>query len=132
MTPEEFEQLVSQNEDLAGPIRAAAAAVATRPRETLGTPTEIASIAVLFPVVVYIVREIGLPWLYETKRYSELWRIKFHNWVNKQYLEHGLDPDVAKAAGEVLRRDLEAIKDASVRKAWERFVELLVKTVQDQ
>ena len=86
--------------------------------------------AILFPVVRYVVGSIGLPWLYEAKRYSELWRQKFHNWIDTQYRNHGYDPDEAEAAGEALRRELEAITDAGAQKAWERFAGLLraVKT----
>jgi len=27
----------------------------------------------MFPIVKYLLTNIGLPWMYELKRYSELW-----------------------------------------------------------
>lgn len=124
MTREEFEQLVSQNPFLSTSIRSAAAAIPAS-RDTFGPAGELAAIAVLFPVVVFVVKEIGLPWLHELKRYSELWREKFHNWVDEQYRKHGLDPEAAEAAGAALRRELESVTDGGARKSWERFAELL-------
>src|SRR5687768_82373 len=103
MTQDEFQAVVSQEPALAGPIRRAAA-TATPP--SFGTPTELAAIALMFPVVSFVVREIGLPWLHEAKRYAELWRLKFHDWIDRQYTKSGRDPDQAEKAGEALREEL--------------------------
>lgn len=131
MTREEFERIVSEDPALSAPMRKAAAAVSPRTRGTFGTPTELAAIAVLFPVTVFVVREIGLPWLCELKLYSELWRQKFHAWVDGEYGKHGLDPDAAEAAGSALRRELEAITEANARRSWERLVALLQQEIPD-
>jgi hypothetical protein len=132
MTPEEFERLISQDPALATPIHNAARAVPPRTRGTFGTPLELAAIALLFPVVSYVVKGIGLPWLYEAKRYTELWRLKFHNWIDKEYRKHGFDPDEAEAFGEKLRRELESVTDANAQKSWERFAELLRQQKPDE
>jgi hypothetical protein len=81
----------------------------------------------MFPVAVFVVRDIGLPWLYELARWLELWRIKFHEWIDTQYIKHGLDPEEAKQAGEALRRELEAVTDPGIKKSWERFRDLLCR-----
>jgi hypothetical protein len=81
----------------------------------------------MFPVVLFIVTQIGLPWLYEAKRYTELWGWKFHQWIDGQYRQAGFDPDQAEAAGEALRAELERTTDANARAAWERLRQLLTK-----
>ena len=125
MTLEEFERLISEEPALAGPIRRATEAMPGS-RATFGTsPAELAAIAVLFPVATFVVKEMGLPWLHEAKGYLDLWRTRFHNWVDRQYREHGLDPDAAEAAGEALRKELEKITDSGDRSAWERLASLL-------
>jgi hypothetical protein len=47
------------------------------------------------------------------------------DWVDKEYREHGLDPDLAERAGEALRRELETITDAGAQRSWERLAALL-------
>ena len=131
MTREEFEKLISEDPALATPIHNAVAAI-PRSREAFGTVTELAAIVILFPVVKYIVTDIGLPWLYEAKRYTELWRLKFHRWIDEQHQKHDLDPDAAEAACNALRRELEAIKETKARKSWERFASLLSKEKPDE
>src|SRR5262245_19133814 len=122
MTQEEFQTLVTKEPDLAGPIRRAATAAAPG---TFGPPTELAAIALMFPIVVFVVRGIGLPWLYEAARYSELWRLRFHDWIDGQYQQAGLDADQAEKAGEALRSELESTTEAGARGAWERLAQLL-------
>ena len=102
MTPNEFERIVSADPALSAPVRSAAAAM-PHSRETFGAPGELVAIAALLPVVTVVVKGVGLPWLYEAKRYTDIWRLKFHKWVDTQYRKHGLDPDAAEAAGEARR-----------------------------
>ena len=45
---------------------------------------ESAVVAQMHPVVRYVVVEVGLPWLFEPERYSDLWRQAFHDWVDAQ------------------------------------------------
>jgi len=129
MIREEFEKIVLDDPALKTPLRKAAQAI---PSRQFGFVTGLAATAILFPVAVFIVKGIGLPWLHEAKRYSELWRQKFHNWIDTEYEKHGFDPDEAEAAGETLRRELEAITDVSAQKAWERFAEMLRRDKQDK
>jgi hypothetical protein len=129
MTKEEFEALVSQEPALAGPIQRAAAAGAPA---AFGTPTELAAIVLMFPLVSFAVRQIGLPWLYEARRYSELWRLKFHGWIDGRVRKSGFDPDQAEKAGEALHAELEKITDRGARAAWERFAAILSKEQQDK
>lgn len=128
MTSEGFQALVSQEPALAGPIQRAAAAAAPA---AYGTPTELAAIALLFPVVSFVVRQIGLPWLYEAKRYAELWRLKFHGWIDAQYGKAGFDPDQAEKAGAALRAELEKTTDRGARAAWERLAKLVTQEAAD-
>jgi hypothetical protein len=129
MTEKEYQTLLIQEPALAGPIQRAAAAATPA---AYGTPTELAAIALLFPIVSFAVRQIGLPWLYEAKRYAELWRLKFHAWIDGQSRKAGFDPDQAEKAGEALRAELEKITDRGSRAAWERFAEILSKEPEDK
>ncbi len=123
MQADEFQKIVSKDPALAGPLKQAAAAV---PSETFGVGVGEAAILVLmFPIARFILTQIGLPWLFEAKRYSDLWRLKFHEWVDTQYQKEGIDPDQAEAAGEALRKELEKITDPGTRAAWERLAKLL-------
>ena len=128
MTIEEFQEIISQDPALEEPLRNAAKSI---PGRQFGLVTTGAAIAILFPVAVFMVRNIGLPWLHEASRYSELWRQKFHNWIDTKYREHGFDPDEVEAAGEALRSELEQITDASAQKAWERFAHLIKKSEEE-
>ena len=121
MTNDEFQQLLEQDPALATPIREAARAL---PRRSMGIGG-LAAIAALYPVAIFIVRNIGLPWLHEASRYSELWRLRFHDWIDTRPEEHGLGPDEAEAFGEALRVQLERTNDNAVRTAWERLCTLV-------
>ena len=75
MTPNEFERIVSADPALSAPVRSAAAAM-PHSRETFGAPGELVAIAALLPVVTFVVKGVGLPWLYEAKRYTDIWRVQ--------------------------------------------------------
>ena len=121
MTREEFQRIVQQDPALAEPLQRAAAAM--RPGQ-MGTPVELAAVVLVFPIARFILMHIGLPWLHEATRYTELWRTTFHAWIDQQYREHGLDPDQAEAAGERLREELERRTETEARTAWERLAKL--------
>ena len=124
MTPDEFRRIVSEDPKLAEPLRNAAVAV---PQSSMKFDISggVVALVIFLPAATFIVNEIGLPWLYEAKRYSELWRQKLHGWIDDQYRKHGLDPEIAEATTEALRRELEAITDENTKKSWERLAELL-------
>jgi len=89
-----------------------------------GVITEAAVVALMFPLVKYVLTHIGLPWLHELKRISELQRQKLHQWIDQRYREEGFDPDAAEAAGDALCDELQATTDAEARGAWQRLLEL--------
>jgi hypothetical protein len=123
MTPDEFKRIISEDPALEGPLRNAASTV---PQTTMKFDASGGVIALLIflPAVTFIVNDIGLPWLHEAKRYSELWRQKLDGWIDEQYRKQGLDPEIAKTTTEALRRELEAITDKNTRKVWEGLAEL--------
>ena len=131
MTQEDFERFVSQEPAVEAALTSAARAAQPTRTRSFGTPVELAAVAVLFPVVSYVVKHIGLPWLYEAKRYSELWRLKFHRWIDEQHRKAGFDPDQAEAVGQALRRELETTTDQAARAAWQRLADLLRKSPTD-
>ncbi len=69
-----------------------------------------------------------MPWLYEVKRFSELYRQKFHRWIDEQYRKQGFDPDAPEAAGDALCEELKKTTDAGARASWERLKDLLTNT----
>ncbi len=127
MNSEEFEKIIYRNPNLKHSLREVLHSVTSREktRGVFEDTASLASIVALFPLVVFIVKEIGLPWLHEVKRYSDLWRENFHAWVNLQYQEYGRDPVATKAAGDALRSELEKLVDDDVKKSWEHLAELL-------
>ena len=122
MDRNEFAAAIAADPNLSVPIERAAQAA--RPG-TYTVVAEAAVVALMFPVVRYIVVAIGLPWLHELKRYSDLQRQKIHRWIDEQYRIEGLDPDAAEAASDALCRELEQTTDTSARASWERLAELL-------
>jgi hypothetical protein len=127
MNSKEFEDYILQEPLLLETLSSTAKEIQPRTRGMFGTPSEIAAIVVLFPVVVFIIKRIGLPWLYEVARYSEIWRREFHDWVDAQARKHGIEPDELEKTGEALRKKLEDVTDKDAREAWERFAEVVKK-----
>ena len=84
-----------------------------------------AAFAAGYPVLRFVVREIGLPWLHEANRYSEMWRIKVDSWVDGQYRSHGIDVKEAQAMTAALRRELERINAPSGRQAWQKLAAII-------
>jgi hypothetical protein len=117
----EFEQLVLNDEALQKPLRRAAEEMQIKARGD-GALLELAAIAALFPMVSFIIKHIGLPWLHEATRYSELWRHQFGRWIDEQYRRRGVNPAKVEAAGERLRKELELL-EIEERKSWEKLTE---------
>ncbi|MEW5922909.1 MAG: hypothetical protein AB1746_02880 [Candidatus Zixiibacteriota bacterium] len=129
MTVDEYKQIVESDPAISGPLYNTVRSIpADRSQGTYSLLGETAVIALLFPVVSYIIRNIGLPWLHEAKRFSELWRIKFDKWIDGLYDQKGIPPELAEKAGNALRRELEAVTEKDARKSWERFAELIKKS----
>jgi len=124
MTQEEFADLVGRDPAIGRPLQQALAAAR---RQTYTTGIEVAAAAVMFPLVSFVVQQIGLPWLYEARRYSELWRARFHDWIDTEYAQTGRDPDEIEKAGDALRLELAKVTDPGVKAAWERLARMLAK-----
>ena len=99
--------------------------ISERVKGVYGFPSEIAIIALAYPIIRFAINNIGLPWLMELTRYSELWRQKLHTWIDREYLRQGFDPAQAKALGDALLRDLQATKDEEAQAAWQRLADAL-------
>ena len=82
-------------------------------------------VALMFPLVSYVLVHVGLPWLHAAKRFSDLQLAKVHRWIDERYREEGLDPDAAEAAADALCEELQSITDAEARGAWERLAEAM-------
>jgi len=128
MNSEEFERIVTDDAALHGPITRALSQLC-KPQAVLGTPTEVATIGAVFPIVFFLLTQIGLPWMHEAKRYSELWRHKFHKWIDDQYVKHGLDPKQAETFSLALRREIDSVKNPAARASWERVVRLFIDDI---
>lgn len=127
LTPKEFADFVSDDPALETSLFPAAEQIPGWFPAPGDMQLEMAAAVALFPLVAFVVVNIGLPWLYKATRYSELWRQKFHNWADEQYRRRNMDPEALQAAGEALRRELEAVTEKEVKKSWERLAELLKK-----
>lgn len=125
MDKAQFETIVLADPHLFKPLRQASKA--GQPQQ-FGLLLDAAVVALMFPIVKYILTSFALPWLHELKRYSELERQKVHQWIDEKYREESFDPDAAEAASGALCDKLEQTTGADARSAWERFAELMKKT----
>ncbi len=92
----------------------------------IGIP-EAVGLVVLYPLVRYLLVNIGLPWLATLKRYSEVQRQRVEAWIDEHADEHGMDPDAVEAASKKLLEELEQTTDMGAKQQWERLMELLKK-----
>lgn len=128
MNQDQFSKLIAEDPRLAEPIAAAARAA---PKREFGLLTGAAAVALMFPIVRYLLTNVGLPWLHELKRYSELHRRKVHAWIDAKYREEGFDPDAAEAASTALIDRLEETTDLGARAAWERLAQSIKSSSKD-
>ena len=123
------EQVTETNPDDAyiyGPLNKATSAIPVRVLPEAESE-EAAALKVVMPVARFILKEIGLPWKSEPKKYADLWREKFRPWIEGQIKEHRLHPYAVETAGNTLRHELEAMTDPEARSAWERFAAQISK-----
>ena len=123
MTPEQFQQHLDNDPYLSRVVGQAARA-GQRGR-TFGILTEAAVVALMFPIIRYVLYEIGLPWLSELRRYSELQRQRVHDWIDTQYQRQGFDPDEAEAASDALLDELDQTTDERARASWQQLAALI-------
>ena len=86
----------------------------------------------MFPIIRYVLHDIGLPWLSELRRYSELQRRRVHDWIDSQYQPHGFDPDQAEAASDALLDELEQTTDERARASWQQLAALIESKEDDE
>lgn len=122
MNLQQFREAVAGSAPLKGAIGRAARA--GQPQQ-FGLAIDAAVVALMFPIAKYVLTNLGLPWLYELRRYSELQRQKLHAWIDEKHREEGFDPDAAEAAGDALLEELEQTTDVAARVAWQRLTELI-------
>jgi hypothetical protein len=125
MTRDQFKTWIQQEQALWRQLQNAAASV---PPNTIGASEELTDdeiIAVMFPIVVFILKEIGLPWQFEARAYADVWRQKYRSWIDDQLDELGLHPYAVESAGTELRRQLTEETDGGLKQAWERLADLL-------
>ena len=123
MTSDEFQQQLDHDPYLSRVVGQAARA--GQRGQTYGLLTEAAVITLMFPIVRYLLHDIGLPWLSELRRYSELQRRRVHDWIDTQYQQYGFDPDQAEAAGDALLDQLEQTTDQRDRASWQQLAALI-------
>ena len=128
MTTEEFAPIIAADPHLSGPLELAARRAQ---RQQFSLIPEAAVMALLFPVARFILTQVGLPWLHEAQRFSELQRQRFGQWIDEQYRHYGFDPDEAEAAGNALCAELAQTTEQNARAAWERLTNLLQQSPDD-
>lgn len=127
MTERQFLEMPAAEPDIQAALDNAADKV-NRRTQSRGTPTELAAIALLFPVVRCIVTQFAMPWLEAMKVYSDVHKARFIAWVEKNsYQRYGIKPRQAKAAGEALFEEIQRAADNGTCAAWERLAHLLTE-----
>jgi hypothetical protein len=130
MTPKEFQRHLDDDPYLSRVVGEAARA--GQQVRTFGILTEAAVVALMFPIVRYVLYAIGLPWLSELRRYSELQRQRVHDWIDTRYQQHGFDPDQAEAASTALLDELEQTTDQRARTSWQQLAALIEAKGDDE
>jgi hypothetical protein len=129
MTEDQFQQLVGQDAHLAAALKRAGQKL--QPAQ-FGFTMEAATVVLLFPLVHFILTTIGLPWLHELRRYSELHRQRAHEWISENYRRYGLDPDGADAATNALMDELQRTSDSQTRGSWEKLLALMKESASEK
>ena len=129
MEQNEFAERVQASEDLRKAISSAGQPLAPA---QFGTPTELAVIALMFPMVKFLIQHIGLPWAYELSRYSELQRKKFSDWIDQQYTKQGVEASKALEASKRLIQQLEESTTEASREPWNQLQQAMLETTKEE
>lgn len=116
MDAEEFAALVNGNPTLQN---AFASAQRELEPQTRAGGVELIAIGLLYPVVLYIFKRIGLPWLNAGVQLSDAQLAKFHAWLKQKYEPYGFDPKRMEAAADAIYTELSTIKSPVDQKLWE-------------
>lgn len=124
MDNRDFEAFLNQNPAVHGSL---ARSLGRRPTRSFGPMADIATLVLLFPVVRFVIMQIGLPWLHTARRYSEVQRQRVERWIDQQAIDQGLDPDQVETQSKALMQELESTTDAGARQQWQHLKDLLGK-----
>ena len=122
MQSQAFEAFLSEHSEVLATLQRAAQAA---PAKDFSTAIDMATLVLLFPLVRFLLMDIGLPWLVTLKRYSEVQRRRVEDWIDQHARSHGLDPDAIEAASRELMQELEQTKGADARTQWELLADRL-------
>jgi len=122
MQPQAFQEFLTDHDQVRDALQRASQAA---PAKGLGVATDMVALVLLFPLVRFLLMEIGLPWLATLKQYSEVERRRVEDWIDRHAESHGLDPDQVEAASRQLMEELEQTTGAGARQQWEQLRELL-------
>lgn len=106
-------------------------ALAQPSRESFSLVTDVALMALVYPVISAIIHRIGLPWLDTARRYSELWRNRVDGKLDDEYRRRGIDPVQARRVADAIRQEWESTANLQARAVWERLAALIKKDVDD-
>jgi len=95
------------------------------PAKGYGAATDMAALVLLFPLVRFVLTEIGLPWLATLRKYSEVQRRRVEDWIDRNAEAHGLNPDEIEATSRQLMEELERTTEINARRQWEQLTKLL-------
>jgi|GEM_PF-6321220 hypothetical protein len=95
------------------------------PSKNYNILSETGLIVLLFPIVRFIIVQIGLPWANLQHRYSEAQRQQLEDWLDDYAEQHDLDPDNIETASTVLMQNLEKTHEIEAQAQWEQLLELL-------
>jgi hypothetical protein len=122
MQAQVFQEFLSDHQQVRDALQRASEAA---PAKSFGLVTDMAALVLLFPVVRFIVIDIGLPWLTTLKKYSEVERRRVEAWIDRHAQDHGLDPDELEVTSRKLMQELEQTNGVDARGQWQRLQELL-------
>jgi hypothetical protein len=101
------------------------------PTTTRTTGIELIALGVLYPVLLYILKKIGLPWINAAAELSNAELTRFHSWVQRRYKQYGFDPKKLEEAGDAMYDELCSIKSPVDRKLWEGVRDEALKIVSE-
>ena len=121
--------LSSKNGRLKESLDRIAAELVSADRRSIGVELPI---LLLYPMLRFLFKEFGLPWLAAAKSYSDLQVQRLQQWVNAEYQRLGIDPSRALAASKRLVDEIEAVSDQESKKSWETLKDILLDTKRNQ
>ncbi len=123
MTTQEFEQFVTAEPAVKRTVCAAGAEV---PGPARGAIVEGALVVSMFPIVVFLIMHVGLPWAKTAASLSEALRERFERWLAGYCKRNKLTPpDMAFEKLQALVQRLQALTEGPAKEAWQRLEELL-------